>query len=106
MPYSSSALTRLASEKRGGGSVKCCSGLIAFSLTRSPLSSAGSLRSSSSSSVTSSKLSRYTARNPGLTSVEPFARSVWPLPAERSTATVSNTAASIWLATARRQISV
>src|SRR6478609_6551875 len=37
MPYSSSALTRDASEKRGGGSVKCCAVRIAPSGTLSPI---------------------------------------------------------------------
>ena len=32
MPFSSSALTRVASVKRGGGSVKCCSGVMVFQI--------------------------------------------------------------------------
>ena len=34
MPFSSSALTSVASVKRGGGSVKCCSGVICVQLQR------------------------------------------------------------------------
>ena len=48
MPSRSSSFTRDASEKRGGGSVKCCDGVIACTGTRSPASSGGSACSSSS----------------------------------------------------------
>ena len=108
MPYSSSALTSEASEKRGGGSVKCCSPCKPMSLTRSPSCMAGSTWSFSSSPPASSRPSWYTAMKPGFTSVEPLARSMWPeprVPAMRSTATVSNTAWAIWQAMARFQIS-
>ena len=33
MPFSSSAFTRLASVKRGGGCVKCCDGMTSTSLS-------------------------------------------------------------------------
>ena len=36
MPSRSSSFTRLASENRGGGSVKCCDGVISRTSTRSP----------------------------------------------------------------------
>ena len=51
MPYSSSAFTSEASEKRGGGSVKCWSATTRLSGRRSPVFIAGSLRPSSSSSA-------------------------------------------------------
>ena len=34
MPSRSSSFTRLASQKRGGGSVKCCDGVISRTSTR------------------------------------------------------------------------
>ncbi len=54
MPRSSSSFTSEASLKRGGGSVKCCSGSSDFSVSFCPASSGGSLclSSSSSSSLT------------------------------------------------------
>ena len=42
MPLSSSSLTSDASENRGGGCVKCCSGRTLSSFTVSPISSGGS----------------------------------------------------------------
>ena len=50
MPRSSSSFTSDASLKRGGGSVKCCSGFSSFSLSFCPASSAGNLCFSASSS--------------------------------------------------------
>ena len=41
MPSRSSSFTRLASLKRGGGSVKCWLGVIFWTVTGSPRSSAG-----------------------------------------------------------------
>src|SRR5687767_9182445 len=102
MPYSSSALTSEASEKRGGGSVKCWSVWIEDSGTVCPTFIGGSLRpSSSSSAVLASLPSSYTARKPGSTTVVPLARKVWALPAARSTATVLSVAGTICEATAR-----
>ena len=57
MPYSSKDFTKLASEKRGGGSVKCWSPYILSTVKISPVSRGGSLRESSSSLEASSKLS-------------------------------------------------
>ena len=75
MPYSSSAFTSEASEKRGGGSVKCWSVWMRSSGTRSPGFIAGNLRpSSSSSEVLLSLPSSYTARKPGSMMVVPLAR--------------------------------
>ena len=48
MPSRSSSLTRLASEKRGGGSVKCWLGVMPLHGTFSPTSTTGSACSSSS----------------------------------------------------------
>ncbi|MNN32026.1 hypothetical protein D3C81_1457380 [compost metagenome] len=50
MPSSSSFLTRVASEKRGGGSVKCWSVRMASTLALAPSFSAGRRPPSSSSS--------------------------------------------------------
>ena len=47
MPWSSNARIRLASEYRGGGSVKCCSGRSASRATGSPAFSGGRRRSRS-----------------------------------------------------------
>ena len=106
MPYSSSALTSEASEKRGGGSVKCWLARIRSSGTRSPVFISGSLRPSSSSSALLVSLpSSYTARKPGNTTVVPLARKLCSLPAARSTDTVLSVAGTIWQATARFQIS-
>ena len=41
MPSRSSSFTRLASENRGGGSVKCCDGVISRTSTWSPWASGG-----------------------------------------------------------------
>ncbi len=102
MPYSSSALTRAASVKRGGGWVKCWSAWMRSSGTRSPGLSGGSLRPSSSSSADLLSLpSSYTARKPGNTTVVPLARKMCSPPAARSTETVLSVAGTIWQATAR-----
>ena len=45
MPYSSSVLTRLASEYRGGGCVKCCSPNNLFNVNSSFSSSSGNFDS-------------------------------------------------------------
>ena len=106
MPNSSRALTRLASEKRGGGSVKCWSMTMADSGTMSPAFIAGSLRPSSSASADFwSVPSSYTARKPGSITVVPVARKPCSRPAASSTLTVFSVAGTIWQATARFQIS-
>src|SRR5262249_46149907 len=74
-PLSSNSLTSVASLKRGGGSVKCCSGLMARNLSVSPSTTAGSLCfSSSSSSSFSSFPSTYTLRKPSNFGTDPVAR--------------------------------
>ena len=61
MPSRSSSFTRLASEKRGGGSVKCCDGVMFFTGTLSPTSMLGSGCSSSSALPCPSPSSRVFA---------------------------------------------
>ena len=74
IPFSSNAFTRLASVKRGGGCVKCCSGSSSSSRSACSAVSPGSIASASSSGV-SSRPSKYTRRNPSNVIVWPVARS-------------------------------
>ena len=57
IPFSSSSLTRVASENRGGGWVKCCSGLVSSSFSESPSLTSGSDAPVSSSLTASSTVS-------------------------------------------------
>jgi len=83
IPYSSRVRTKVASVKRGGGWVKCCSGISCLSCCGNPSLRPAGIRASSSSAVLSSSLaSSYTARKPRNLTVEPEARSKysWALP--------------------------
>ena len=58
MPFSSSSLTSVASEKRGGGCVNFCSGRSSLSSSRSPSASGGSTPDTPSSSSSGSPSTR------------------------------------------------
>src|SRR5208282_384228 len=125
MPRSSSSFTSEASLKRGGGSVKCCSGSSDFSVSFCPASSGGSLcLSSSSSSSLLSLDSSYNLRKPSNFITDPVTRNqntslpdlpgspaspllaCWGGLASMSTEVWSNTAGFICDATKRCQISL
>ena len=108
MPSSSSVLTSDASEKRGGGCVKCCSGRTSRSARACSAVSSGS-RLSPSSSAPSSRPSAYTRRCPSKIIVRPLARNRYravPAVASMSTPTWLNRACAICVATVRCQIRV
>src|SRR5580658_5420150 len=110
IPRSSSSFTSEASLKRGGGSVKCCSGSRDFSVRFWPASSGGSLCFSSSSSSSLLSLdSSYTLRNPSNFITDPVTRNQntsLPDLASMSTEVWSKTAGFICEATKRCQISL
>ena len=109
MPYSSSALTSEASEKRGGGSVKCCAGTHADELDAVALLHRRQhvIRIVLDGVVHAFLVDRDVA---GLDQRRAVGAQHGALrairrPASMSTATVSNTAGAIWQATVRFQIS-
>ena len=119
MPSSSIRFTSVASEKRGGGWVKCWVAVTAPFFSGSFSRIGGRVRLSSSCSVPaaaamparasaarSSSSSRYSFRKPSKAMTEPLARSlVLPLWSTSSTTVWSSSADCIWLATARFQTS-
>ena len=109
MPFSSISRMSVASEKRGGGCVKCWFASSLRLFRASPAASSGS--AFSAPSPPSSRPSIYTARNPGNFTTEPVARNTYAasVPAHlaaMSTVVASSKASAIWLATIRSQISV
>ena len=112
IPSSSIFLTSDASEKRGGGWVKCWSATTSPRRSGSRSAIGGSMRLSSSlfssPAALSSWASRYSFRKPSKARIEPVARSRGPFGVAGSaisTVTWSSSADCIWLATARFQIS-
>src|SRR5580698_7315646 len=106
----SRSFNRETSLKRGGGSVKCCSGFNSLSVSFWPASSGGSLcLSSSSSSSLPSLDSSYTLRKPSNFMTDPVTRNQKvsaPDLASMSTVVWSKTAGVICDATKRCQISL
>src|ERR1700720_1204732 len=109
IPSSSSSFTSVASVYRGGGSVKCCSGLMDSSFSTCPSVTRGSALPSPSSSFSSSSRSApatgiwYTFRNPSNFMIDPVVRNVYS-PALISIVVWSETAGSICEATNLCQI--
>ena len=112
MPFSSSSLTSVASVKRGGGCVNFCSGRRAFSSSRSPSVSGGSMPDTTSSSPSvfsvdsgcSPGVNPYVAIQPANFGTVPFTRNVQSR-AVTSTIVSSNVAGVICDATKRFQTS-
>ena len=114
MPSRSSSFTRLASEKRGGGSVKCWLGVIALHGTFSPTSTTGSACSSSSALCRPLRAPRDRARgSPGTSRSCPWrgtdscggrCPAASSAGMSKSTVVVSNTAGAICDAMKRCQI--
>src|SRR5688500_17078386 len=73
MPDYSIAVTRVAAEYGGGGSVQCCALRTSFERRRARAATAGRMRSRSSVPDSSSPF-WYTAMKPGLTPTEPVGR--------------------------------